>query len=309
MCIVDSISPERSLWSKHVVHIVFAGELDGSLVDVVSHDEAVRGHRLFDPDELDGLALHPPLRASCGAGSPATRASTSGRCGRHEPRARVGRVLQRPRPRRPAARWRRRHAVRSRRARRTTSAGSPQTGGGRSGLRRATDRRSPLRARAGGEAAPRRGRGGRGLALRGARPGGARAATRSSPRDRRHRRDRAILHGHPRPRGARRRRDRGGGTPPDGAVVVHCFAGKDRTGIVSALLLRLAGVPDEAVADDYALSGPGRLAVDDWIATAEDDTSVRSGRVSAPRPPRASYGCSALRDRRGGAEQYLRGRG
>jgi ADP-ribose pyrophosphatase YjhB (NUDIX family) len=59
--IVDSISPEASLWSKHVVHIVFAGELDGSLADVVSSDEAVRGHRLFDLDELEGIALHPPI--------------------------------------------------------------------------------------------------------------------------------------------------------------------------------------------------------------------------------------------------------
>jgi ADP-ribose pyrophosphatase YjhB (NUDIX family) len=61
VAIVDSISPERSLWSKHVVHIVFAGEIDGSLADVVSRDEAVRGHRLFEREELDGLALHPPF--------------------------------------------------------------------------------------------------------------------------------------------------------------------------------------------------------------------------------------------------------
>ncbi len=62
IAIVESISPERSLWSKHVVHVVFAGDLAGSLVDVVSHDEAVRGHRLFRPDELDGVVLHPPVQ-------------------------------------------------------------------------------------------------------------------------------------------------------------------------------------------------------------------------------------------------------
>ena len=61
VAIVDSISPERSLWSKHVVHIIFAGELEGSLTDIVSTDDAVRGHRLFDVEELDGLALHPPI--------------------------------------------------------------------------------------------------------------------------------------------------------------------------------------------------------------------------------------------------------
>ena len=62
VAIVDSISPERSLWSKHVVHIIFAGDLDGSLTDVSSQDEAVRGHRLFAPDELDDVALHPPIQ-------------------------------------------------------------------------------------------------------------------------------------------------------------------------------------------------------------------------------------------------------
>jgi ADP-ribose pyrophosphatase YjhB (NUDIX family) len=61
VAIVVSISPERSLWSKHVVHVVFAGEIDGSLADVVSRDEAVRGHRLFERDELEGLAVHPPI--------------------------------------------------------------------------------------------------------------------------------------------------------------------------------------------------------------------------------------------------------
>ena len=62
VAIVDSISPERSLWSKHVVHVIFAGELDGSLADVSSDDEAVRGHRLFSPDDLDGIVLHPPIQ-------------------------------------------------------------------------------------------------------------------------------------------------------------------------------------------------------------------------------------------------------
>jgi ADP-ribose pyrophosphatase YjhB (NUDIX family) len=61
VAIVESISPERSLWSKHVVHVLFAGELDGSLVDVSSTDEAVRGHRLFELDELDGITIHPPI--------------------------------------------------------------------------------------------------------------------------------------------------------------------------------------------------------------------------------------------------------
>lgn len=39
-----------------------------------------------------------------------------------------------------------------------------------------------------------------------------------------------------------------------GGVVLHCHAGKDRTGIVAALLLRLVDVPVEMVVADYAES-------------------------------------------------------
>ncbi len=37
-------------------------------------------------------------------------------------------------------------------------------------------------------------------------------------------------------------------------IVVHCTAGKDRTGVAVALLLALLGVPDEVIAADYSLS-------------------------------------------------------
>ena len=63
VAIVDSIAPPRSFAAKHVVHIIFAGDLGGrSLEAVTSHDAAVRGHRLFTPDELDDVVLHPPIQ-------------------------------------------------------------------------------------------------------------------------------------------------------------------------------------------------------------------------------------------------------
>ncbi len=37
-------------------------------------------------------------------------------------------------------------------------------------------------------------------------------------------------------------------------MVIHCAAGKDRTGIVSAILLAVLGVPDETIIADYTLS-------------------------------------------------------
>lgn len=41
---------------------------------------------------------------------------------------------------------------------------------------------------------------------------------------------------------------------PEGGVLLHCHAGKDRTGVVVALLLGLVGVPDTEIAADYAAS-------------------------------------------------------
>lgn len=44
---------------------------------------------------------------------------------------------------------------------------------------------------------------------------------------------------------------------PNGGVLFHCYAGKDRTGMVSMLLLSLADVADDVIAEDYALSETG----------------------------------------------------
>ena len=62
IAIVDSIAPGRALTTKHVVHIIFAAEVGGSLEAVTSTDAAVRGHRLFRLEELDGTVLHPPIQ-------------------------------------------------------------------------------------------------------------------------------------------------------------------------------------------------------------------------------------------------------
>jgi len=63
VAIVDSIAPQRAFVAKHVVHIIFAGDLSGrSLEAATSRDAAVRGHRLFDRAELDDVVLHPPIQ-------------------------------------------------------------------------------------------------------------------------------------------------------------------------------------------------------------------------------------------------------
>jgi 8-oxo-dGTP diphosphatase len=61
VAIVDSISPAGGTPRKHVVHVIFAADVSGSLEDVSSRDDAVRGHRAFLLRELDAVTLHPPI--------------------------------------------------------------------------------------------------------------------------------------------------------------------------------------------------------------------------------------------------------
>jgi protein tyrosine/serine phosphatase len=60
------------------------------------------------------------------------------------------------------------------------------------------------------------------------------------------------------------------GAPGEGAVVVQCAAGRDRTGVVCALLLEAAGVERRAIADDYALTPAmgGQPAPAGWVIDA-----------------------------------------
>ena len=62
VALVDSIAPKNTLARKHVVHVIFAADLSGSLEGVASEDAAVGNHRLFRPAELEDLVLHPPIQ-------------------------------------------------------------------------------------------------------------------------------------------------------------------------------------------------------------------------------------------------------
>jgi protein-tyrosine phosphatase len=50
---------------------------------------------------------------------------------------------------------------------------------------------------------------------------------------------------------------------PDGGVLIHCSAGRDRTGLVVSLMLDAAGVERDAILDDYEWSV---RATNDWLA-------------------------------------------
>jgi protein tyrosine/serine phosphatase len=60
-------------------------------------------------------------------------------------------------------------------------------------------------------------------------------------------------------------------------VLVHCSAGKDRTGILVAVVLGLLRVSDDDIVDDYALSGAAMRAMLEWLqgSSAEARERVR----------------------------------
>lgn len=85
-------------------------------------------------------------------------------------------------------------------------------------------------------------------------------------------------------------------------VVVHCVAGKDRTGVVCALTLSVLGVSDEDIATDYTLTTAGTTR---WL---------RSQGYLDAAPPKPYYASPAeamllfledLRERHGSPEGYL----
>lgn len=95
-----------------------------------------------------------------------------------------------------------------------------------------------------------------------------------------------------------------------GGVVFHCHSGKDRTGIIAALLLDLAGVREEAIAADYAATQerlwPSYL---EWLAeTGEKDPADR-WLIPITEPQTMLEMLAYVREKYGGTEAYLAGAG
>jgi protein-tyrosine phosphatase len=59
-----------------------------------------------------------------------------------------------------------------------------------------------------------------------------------------------------------------------GGVLVHCGAGRDRTGLVALLLLALAGVAPEDIAADYELSSSRLAALWAHLDRADEQTGI-----------------------------------
>ncbi|MFI2608345.1 tyrosine-protein phosphatase [Kitasatospora sp. NPDC018619] len=71
-----------------------------------------------------------------------------------------------------------------------------------------------------------------------------------------------------------------------GGVLVHCAAGKDRTGLLTALLLELLGVPAEEIVTDYARTNEAIQQI--WAGLADRNRAalneVEAGRMVVPAP-------------------------
>jgi protein tyrosine/serine phosphatase len=86
-------------------------------------------------------------------------------------------------------------------------------------------------------------------------------------------------------------------------LVFHCIAGKDRTGIVSALTLSLLGVDDDVIADDYALSEEAEPRAWLYYARRKPDLVRPAGITISPREAMLEF-LRELRERHGSVPAY-----
>ena len=93
----------------------------------------------------------------------------------------------------------------------------------------------------------------------------------------------------------------------DGSVLVHCAAGKDRTGVVVALALAAVGVERDAIIADYEATGSGSPR--SWTACARrrptGATWKASPTTSACRAEYLERVLEVLDERHGGAAGWL----
>lgn len=94
----------------------------------------------------------------------------------------------------------------------------------------------------------------------------------------------------------------------EGAVVVHCAAGKDRTGTVVGLALKVVGVPDEIVMADYAASAERVPAIMARLRAKPAYAANLEGKTVAQQSPSADTMrllLGALEARHGGVHGWL----
>lgn len=96
-------------------------------------------------------------------------------------------------------------------------------------------------------------------------------------------------------------------------ALVHCSAGKDRTGIVIAMVLAVLGVPDDVIAADYALSGgyldPSRTAAIGQLQAGTGLGEQLTGELLSSPPRLILDVLGTARRRHGSVDGYLTAHG
>jgi protein-tyrosine phosphatase len=90
-------------------------------------------------------------------------------------------------------------------------------------------------------------------------------------------------------------------------AMFHCSAGKDRTGVLAALVLGLVGVPDETIVADYALSRQAMARLLEWLRqTVEDPARLEryAPAVLAAQPEVMAEFLDIVSERYGGFDRY-----
>jgi protein tyrosine/serine phosphatase len=98
----------------------------------------------------------------------------------------------------------------------------------------------------------------------------------------------------------------------DGAAIVHCAAGKDRTGVIVALALLAADAEPEAIVADYMATGERIDAIVERLRrsrTYADDINSRPVTAHLPREATMKAFLEQLHVRYGGLERWLAGNG
>ncbi|WP_062353486.1 tyrosine-protein phosphatase [Herbidospora yilanensis] len=75
----------------------------------------------------------------------------------------------------------------------------------------------------------------------------------------------------------------------DGAALVHCAAGKDRTGVLCALAQEIAGVTREAIVADYVATGERIAAILERLRSSDTYRVDLDSKPADSHVPRAEY--------------------
>jgi protein-tyrosine phosphatase len=97
-----------------------------------------------------------------------------------------------------------------------------------------------------------------------------------------------------------------------GAAIVHCAAGKDRTGVVVALALTIAGVEPEAIVDDYMATDDRLEAIVERLSRSRmyaGEITSRPVKAHAPRAETMKAFLEQLTVRYGGIDAWLTANG